>query len=186
MAFVTITKHQTLLLLSLFACIYFYLRSSIAISKNQFYLYRYEDVKFVRCEAHRHFREESDDFVYKFSNKTGNERRYDPCNDEYPKFKAFRIENRKLKHGDCWSSFDYIKGMSKHLSRLQKNVKDLTNDSCIDYRMRTFVNVDDTSTVLEERCESCALVFSSGRLIDSSKNSLLRSFQFLKTEVVEI
>jgi len=186
-----VTKHQCILLLFLFLFVYLYLSSFLKITRSHNYLIRRSDIKFVSCNDSQIYTKEIAKYLYYTENSlptpTYNPEfsAYNPCNNNYYRFRAYLNESQTYLKGNrtnmsgnkCWSSFDYLNGISRHLPKLQRNVGELLNRSCVDYNVRSFVNVDNTNESLQLKCASCALVFSSGRLIHSNLGAEIDSHQ---------
>ena len=139
-------RHSAILVLVCSATLLLFFTAThlhIASSSNLYFL-RSEDLQFINCAK------EPDAQL---------------CNDLYPHFEAYKL-NEASRDG-CWSEFDYVRGVARFPPQEQKMTQNLLNRSCVDHKLRSFVNLRDTRQVLTKRCSSCSLVFNSGRLLDA-------------------
>ena len=149
------TRQQVVIIVLAFVTLYSILRLSVDPNEQFFLLCRPENIPHVNCfgpKAHTH----------------------EVCHQEYPKFQAY-FDIEAGKYGNCWSAFNYTNGTSKFKSGLKKNYNELFYKKCHDGYMRPFVNVEDDAQLFHQRCSSCSIVFSSGRLLGASK--FLQAFQ---------
>ena len=90
------------------------------------------------------------------------------CKQKYPKFQAY-FDIEAGKYGTCWSAFNYTSGRSKFKSVDKMIYNELFIKKCKDGFMRAFVNIQNDREILSQNCSSCAIVFSSGRLLGASE-----------------
>lgn len=137
-----------MIILLAFVTLYSIVKFTVDPNDRFFLLCRPEDVPLVDCFAPTRFRHKE-------------------CQVEYPQFQAyFDIEDGK--YGSCWSAFNYTKGVPKFKSSEKALYKEVFSQKCQDGYMRPFVNIEDERQIFRQNCASCALVFSSGRLLGAS------------------